>query len=162
MPSRIMMSPKDMELCRSAVHSLASEKLKDHNYLFLEPFDIQDTPGYDLVVERVMDLGTLLHNLEDNEYSDPNGFFEDAELIFKNAIVYHGVQGNDWVVELAEYMLERCEEEQSVARGKTLGDGKRAQTWSPGRVANSDSVSDKVGGNKQKGGGCRRGSGQES
>ena len=136
-----------MELCRSAVHSLASENLRDHNYLFLKPFDFKDTPGYEMEVDRVMDLETLSQNLENNEYSDPNGFFEDAGLIFKNAIVYHGLHGSKWVVELAEYMLKRCEEEELGAGGKTLGNGKKRTQRSP-----SGSVLDKVGGKKQEGG----------
>jgi hypothetical protein len=65
MPKHFLI-PGDLELCRNVVLDL---KKMDKNGLFLNPFDLAETPGYMDVVTKVMDLSTLSKNLEEGQYS---------------------------------------------------------------------------------------------
>ena len=119
------MSAEDVEICRSAVKTLKSDKYKDKNYLFLEPFDLNQTPGYMDVVEKVMDLSTLSNNLEAGLYPNRQAFFQDASVIFENAIAYHGArQESKWISKQAKEMLKITQREIKSADKKAgMGGG---------------------------------------
>ena len=67
-----------------------------HSSLFIhssvEPFPLESVPGYLDVVDKKLDLKTLSSNLEGGLYNSRQDFFEDASLIFTNAIKYHGAR----------------------------------------------------------------------
>ena len=105
------MSPEAMAICNKAVAIFRSDDFRDHNHLFLEKFDLADTPGYMDVVTRVIDLNTLSHNLNAGLYSTLGNFFDDAKLIFENAISYHKSREAKWIVDAASVMLVVCERE---------------------------------------------------
>ena len=98
------MLPEDLKQCQTVVQNL---KANGNNYLFLEPFDLSQTPGYTDVVEKVMDLATLSKNLEAGEYPDIEAFFKDCFRIYENAIAYHGNRDETkFVAKLAKQMLK--------------------------------------------------------
>lgn len=56
---------------------------------FLEPVSKAQAPDYLEVVQRPMDLGTVLRRLDDDHYTSPEAMFNDTLLVFDNAQVYN-------------------------------------------------------------------------
>ena len=113
------MTVSDVETCRALIKTLTSEKYKDKNYLFLEPFDLSQTPGYMDVVTKVMDLSTLSQNLESGRYASLEAFAKDVALIFENAIAYHSSRPESkWIVKPAKDMLKVCKRLVAVMMAK--------------------------------------------
>lgn len=88
-----------------------SEKYKKYNYLFVEPFPLESVPGYLDVVTKKMDLKTLSSNLDSGLYSSRPAFFEDAQMIFHNAIAYHGTRETKWITKPAKEMIKVVQRE---------------------------------------------------
>lgn len=113
------MIPDDLKLCQTVFQNL---KANNSNYLFLEPFDLSQTPGYTDVVEKVMDLSTLSKNLEAGEYPDIDAFFKDCFVIYENAIAYHGNRETKWIAKLAKQMLKIAQREKTnIIKKKNQG-----------------------------------------
>ena len=117
------MSAEDVDMCRSTLKTLTSDKYKDKNYLFLHPFDLSQTPGYLDVVKKVMDLSTLSKNLEAGLYPNRQAFFQDAATIFENAIAYHGARESKWIAKQAKEMLKITQRERKNADKKANSGG---------------------------------------
>jgi hypothetical protein len=60
--------------------------------IFAEPVDpdFDNCPDYLEVIDRPMDLGTVLHKLDSNSYDTFREFCADVQLIWQNAIDYNG------------------------------------------------------------------------
>ena len=86
-----------------------------HSSLFIhssvEPFPLESVPGYLDVVDKKLDLKTLSSNLEGGLYNSRQDFFEDASLIFTNAIKYHGARETKWIAKPAKEMLKVVQRE---------------------------------------------------
>jgi len=50
---------------------------------------VRDTKDYPLIVKTPMDLSTICHKLETNEYKDPWEYVDDMQLMFSNAWLYN-------------------------------------------------------------------------
>ena len=83
------MTPLDLEVCKGLVKVLKSGKNSKFNALFLNPFDLKDTPGYLDICGRAMDLSTLSLNIDSGVYSTRKQVYDDCNMIFENAIKYH-------------------------------------------------------------------------
>ena len=106
------LSPDDLEKCRRVLLSLKSDRYQKYNFVFLEPFDSSQTPGYFDVVSKKLDLKTVSSNLEAGEYKTKEEFLEDTELIFQNAIKYHtGRDATKWIVKYAKEMIKALKKE---------------------------------------------------
>ena len=49
----------ELEMARTILKNLSSEKYKDRNTLFLKPFDLAEVPGYLELVGEPLDLQTV-------------------------------------------------------------------------------------------------------
>lgn len=105
------MPPEDLEKCRQVVKNLMSEKYKKYNQLFIEPFPLESVPGYLDVVDKKLDIKTLAANLEAGLYKSRMEFFDDASLIFQNAIKYHSNRETKWINKPAKEMLKVVQRE---------------------------------------------------
>ena len=127
--SSSVMTPLDTEVCKSLLKVLKSGKNSKFNALFLNPFDLKDTPGYLDICGRAMDLSTLSQNIENGIYSNRNQVYNDCNLIFENAIKYHSDKDTTkWIVSPAQHMLKITKREQQkietkIAKGWTVGGG---------------------------------------
>eukprot|EP00877_Chromochloris_zofingiensis_P004906 jgi/Chrzof1/14416/Cz09g02040.t1 len=72
--------------CRSILHSIMQNR---DAWPFLEPVSKAQAPDYLEVVQRPMDLGTVLRRLDDDHYTSPEAMFNDTLLVFDNAQVYN-------------------------------------------------------------------------
>ena len=119
------MTPLDLEVCKGLVKVLKSGKNSKFNALFLNPFNLNDTPGYLDICGRAMDLSTLSHNIESGVYSNRKQVYDDCNLIFENAIKYHADKDTTkWIVSPAQHMLKIAKREQQkietkIAKGMT-------------------------------------------
>mmetsp|Transcript_2497 Transcript_2497/g.6005 ORF Transcript_2497/g.6005 Transcript_2497/m.6005 type:complete len:1362 (+) Transcript_2497:369-4454(+) len=125
MSSSVAMTPLDLEVCKGLVKVLKSGKNSKFNALFLNPFDLKDTPGYLDICGRAMDLSTLSQNIESGVYSSRRQVYDDCNLIFENAIKYHSDKDTTkWIVSPAQHMLKIAKREQQkietkIAKGMT-------------------------------------------
>ncbi len=121
------MTPLDLEVCKGLVKVLKSGKNSKFNALFLNPFDLKDTPGYLDICGRAMDLSTLSLNIDSGKYSNRKQVYDDCNLIFENAIKYHSDKDTTkWIVSPAQNMLKIAKREQGkieakIAKGMTAG-----------------------------------------
>eukprot|EP00980_Cylindrotheca_fusiformis_P011812 scaffold2816_cov121-Cylindrotheca_fusiformis.AAC.28 len=115
------MTPEDLRHCQNVVKALRKEK---NNYLFLEPFDLTQVPGYTDVVKKVMDISTLSKNLDAGVYPDREAFSKDCFLIYENAIAYHGTRPTAWIADLAKSMLKIAKDKYSNVGKKKDPSGK--------------------------------------
>lgn len=56
---------------------------------FLQPVNVDDAPNYHDVVERPMDLSTILAELESHRYTRLSDVKDSFELMFKNCFLYN-------------------------------------------------------------------------
>ena len=113
------MLPQDVEFCRALVKVLKSEKHSKFNTIFLNPFDLSQTPGYLDICGKAMDLSTLSQNIENGLYSTRREFYDDCNLIFENAIKYHSDKDTTkWIVSPAKQMLKIAKREQQKTEKK--------------------------------------------
>eukprot|EP00531_Pseudo-nitzschia_arenysensis_P017531 CAMPEP_0116119480 /NCGR_PEP_ID=MMETSP0329-20121206/2662_1 /TAXON_ID=697910 /ORGANISM="Pseudo-nitzschia arenysensis, Strain B593" /LENGTH=1354 /DNA_ID=CAMNT_0003613181 /DNA_START=473 /DNA_END=4537 /DNA_ORIENTATION=- len=121
------MTPLDLEVSKGLVKVLKSGKNSKFNALFLNPFNLNDTPGYLDICGRVMDLSTLSLNIDSGRYSNRKQVYDDCNLIFENAIKYHSDKdATKWIVSPAQHMLKIAKREQDkieakIAKGMTAG-----------------------------------------
>jgi histone acetyltransferase len=57
---------------------------------FLHPVNREEVPDYYTVVQEPMDLSTMDHKLDSDQYTTPDEFVRDAKLIFNNCRAYNG------------------------------------------------------------------------
>ena len=79
--------------------------------LSVDPFSLDSVPGYLDVVSKKLDLKTLSANLEAGMYNSRQAFFDDASMIFNNAIKYHGTRETKWIAKPAKEMLKVVQRE---------------------------------------------------
>ena len=109
-----MLSGQEQEVAKSLVTIIRSEKYKDRNYLFLEPFDLSQVPGYLDVVPKPLDLRTVANNLDSGRYDSMDAFLEDLNMIFQNAIKYHGQRAETkWIAKMAKDMMKAVRNEKA-------------------------------------------------
>ena len=82
-------SDAERQIADKVLTAIRSEKYKSKNYLFLEPFDLAQVPGYVEKIGEPLDLRLIASNLQNNVY-DNTSFWRDLDLLFQNAIKYHG------------------------------------------------------------------------
>jgi Bromodomain len=110
-----------------------SEKYKNKNLLFIEPFDINEVPDY---LERVgppMDLRTIANRFDAHpqfgnfpsssfaSYSSIDDFWSDIHKVYQNAIAYHSTLPNSkWIAKFAKDMIKIVNREKKNAEMKVL------------------------------------------
>ena len=98
----------DLEVAKTVLNNLMSDKYKDTNYLFVQPFDLEQVPGYMDVVDKKLDLETVSKNLEAGAYADKKDeFWSDFADVFNNAIKYHANKPSKWIGKFAKEMIKR-------------------------------------------------------
>jgi histone acetyltransferase len=56
---------------------------------FVQPVNKEEVPDYYTVVQEPMDLSTMEHKLDSDQYTTPDEFVKDAKLIFNNCRAYN-------------------------------------------------------------------------
>jgi Bromodomain len=105
---------QEREIAEKVLATIRSEKYKARNYLFLEPFDLSQVPGYLDKVEKPLDLLTISNTFD--TYSSASEFWKDLNLVFQNAISYHGDKAaTKWIAKFAKDMLKAVSKERKSA-----------------------------------------------
>jgi len=59
------------------------------SFAFRQPVSADDVPDYYEVIKQPMDLSTMEHKLDTNQYPNVDAFLADAQLIFDNCRTYN-------------------------------------------------------------------------
>jgi Bromodomain len=110
-----------------------SEKYKNKNLLFIEPFDINEVPDY---LERVgppMDLRTIANRFYAHpqfgnnpsasftSYHTIDDVWRDIQKVYQNAIAYHSTLPNSkWIAKFAKDMIKIVNREKKNAEMRVL------------------------------------------
>ncbi|KAH9892539.1 hypothetical protein C8Q73DRAFT_698473 [Cubamyces lactineus] len=98
---------------RVAMEKLLSD-LKAHSaaWPFQQPVNAQEVADYYDVITHPMDLSTMEHKLDTNQYPDVDAFLDDAQLIFDNCRTYNPEDTvyHRSATKLEKYMRERMKE----------------------------------------------------
>jgi hypothetical protein len=125
------MTPEDLQTCRTILSSLISPDRENINYLFLEPVDPTYFTDYLTIVKKPMDLRTLGENLEAEKYENREEFYNDANLIWENAIAFNGGRSeSQFVVGLAKKMSAAFERERKKAERRSIVNNSEAEASS--------------------------------
>jgi hypothetical protein len=128
-------SATEQALAQQLLTNINSEKYKSWNYLFQQPFDLSQTPGYLDVVSKPLDLETVQKNLNATVGTNPAAyttfaeFWTDLTNVFHNAVKYHlGRQQTKWIAKMAKEMIkisnkERKSLDPSVKKGGSSASG---------------------------------------
>ncbi|MEQ2198893.1 ATPase AAA domain-containing protein 2 [Xenoophorus captivus] len=75
---------------RLFLRNLTERLMLDRRFkAFTKPVDIEEVPDYLIVIQKPMDLSTLLSNIDEHKYVTVNEFMSDAYLIWQNALEYN-------------------------------------------------------------------------
>ncbi|KAI0675237.1 histone acetyltransferase GCN5, partial [Trametes maxima] len=98
---------------RAAMEKLLSD-LQSHStaWPFREPVNAKDVADYYDVITHPMDLSTMEHKLDNNQYPDVDAFLDDAQLVFDNCRMYNPEDTvyHRSATKLEKYMRERMKE----------------------------------------------------
>lgn len=101
------MNVSELQACRDSLSVLTSEEHGNKNYLFMVPVDTTYIPDYTAIITRPMDLGTIKKKLESDQYKSQQSFWEDVDLVFSNAQLYHkNRKETQHVVKFAKDMMK--------------------------------------------------------
>jgi hypothetical protein len=121
-------TPKCMDIWRKTVSKLGTKELQD---IFLHP--VPDTvANYYNVIKRPMWLNRVKDKLENCEYLDPQGFYDDMRLIWDNCRSFN--PPDDFVAKLGEkgrLCFETLWIESGLARAKRATAGVAASKFEP-------------------------------
>lgn len=101
--SSTSLSPRRVtQKCLPLVKRLIDDKF---GWVFRDPVDPEELglPDYFNVIKHPMDLGRIVTQLENNEYTKFEAFEKDVRLVFENAILYNG--DNSDVGDMAKSLL---------------------------------------------------------
>lgn len=106
---------QERDVADKVLKVLLSEKYKPKNYLFLEPFDLNEVPDYLETVGKPLDLRSISERFYQDVYDGP-AFWTDITNVYQNAIKYHGgKQASKWIAKYAKDMLRVVSRERSHA-----------------------------------------------
>lgn len=113
-----LLSATDQALAQQLLTNINSDKYKSWNYLFQQPFDLSQTPGYLDVVSKPLDLETVQKNLNADTITNSSAyttfaeFWTDLTNVFHNAVKYHmGRQQTKWIAKMAKEMIKIANKE---------------------------------------------------
>jgi hypothetical protein len=116
-----LLSATEQALAQQLLTNINSEKYKSWNYLFQQPFDLSQTPGYLDVVSKPLDLETVQKNLNAtvganaDAYTTFGEFWTDLTNVFHNAVTYHtGRQQTKWIAKMAKEMIKIANKERKT------------------------------------------------
>ena len=86
-----------LRFCAEVLKEIASPKHWQINQFFIQPVDpvALNIPSYFSIIKKPMDMQTIEHKLESNQYEKAKDFEEDVRLIFKNCFKFN--PETDWV-----------------------------------------------------------------
>lgn len=75
---------------RLFLRNLTERLMVDRRFkAFTKPVDVEEVPDYLMVIQKPMDLSTLLSNIDEHRYVTVDEFMSDADLIWQNALEYN-------------------------------------------------------------------------
>ncbi|EJF65355.1 hypothetical protein DICSQDRAFT_132942 [Dichomitus squalens LYAD-421 SS1] len=102
---------------RGSEHAMMEKLLSDlkgHSsaWPFLEPVNGEEVADYYLHITHPMDLSTMEHKLDTNQYHDMDAFIDDAQLVIDNCRQYNPEDTvyHKCAIRLEKYMKERMKE----------------------------------------------------
>lgn len=131
-----MIAPQAHAECVRVLNVLISKKMQESwSWVFMHP--VAGIPGYEDVVKKPMDLGTVKKNLGLKptrcRFKTHERFAKDVRLVFQNALLYNkddaSIKGS--VYDAARYLLELFEKEYQIATENVF-------SKVPGTVEDSD------------------------
>ena len=81
--------PRHVPNFRQLQHLITDLQNHPSAWAFLNPVNRDEVPDYYEVIKEPMDLSTMEYKLEANNYSLPEDFIRDAELMFNNCRKYN-------------------------------------------------------------------------
>lgn len=119
-----MWTGNEREVAEKVLRNLQSEKYKGKNYLFLQPFDLSQVPGYLDLISEPLDMQTVSSRLQSGHYVESSSFWQDLNKIFENAILYHNEKPTKWIAKMAKDMLKAVgKERKNIEKPKTESSG---------------------------------------
>ncbi|GAX18709.1 hypothetical protein FisN_10Hh077 [Fistulifera solaris] len=119
-----MWSEYEREIAEKVLRNLQSEKYKGKNYLFLQPFDLTQVPGYLDLIPEPLDLQTMSNRLQNGHYDSSSLFWQDLNKVFDNAVLYHNDKPTKWIAKMAKDMLKAVgKERKSLEQPKSENSG---------------------------------------
>ncbi|KAF7210755.1 ATPase family AAA domain-containing protein 2 [Nothobranchius furzeri] len=86
-PQPKLLPPRKLRLL---LRSITQRLILDQRFkVFTRPVDTEEVPDYLTVIEKPMDLSTLLSNIDEHKYATVSEFVSDADLIWQNALEYN-------------------------------------------------------------------------
>ena len=82
---------EQLKFCSQILKELFSKKHKDYAWPFYKPVDVVglNLADYYDIIKKPMDMSTVKHKLETNEYTHPQEFADDMKLIIHNCYLYN-------------------------------------------------------------------------
>ncbi|KAH0788930.1 Bromodomain containing protein [Histomonas meleagridis] len=102
------MSTSVMRRCREITEKLMEKPI---NSYFMHPVNPvkEGLTGYDDIIEKKMDLSTILNKIKANEYGSAREWYQDVLLVYENALKYHD-PSTIWYA-IAKYGLKQFQSE---------------------------------------------------
>ena len=128
-----MWKGNEREVAAKVLKNLQSEKYKHQNYLFLQPFDLTQVPGYLDLIAKPLDLQTVSNQLQSGYYDNaPEGasetFWKDVTAVFGNAIRYHADKPTKWIAKMAKDMIKVMNKERKNAEKPKKTSGNKSSS----------------------------------
>jgi hypothetical protein len=79
----------DPDTKRELLDMLTLLQSEDRGEIFARPVNLDDAPGYGLLVKRPMDLGSVRTKLQNRLYAGPADLVADVRLCFDNCLAYN-------------------------------------------------------------------------
>jgi hypothetical protein len=108
------LSATEEALAQKLLTTIRSEKYKSWNYLFQQPFDISQVPGYAEIVGKPLDLETVQASLTALTYNTFTEYWNDVTGTFHNAVKYHTGRPTKWIAKMAKEMLKIANKERKA------------------------------------------------
>ncbi|KAK9370793.1 Bromodomain-containing protein [Lipomyces kononenkoae] len=81
----------ELKFCQTVLKELTSKKHESFSFPFLQPVDpvALNCPSYFKVIKKPMDISTIQHKLNTNQYESGAEFEEDIRLMFRNCYKFN-------------------------------------------------------------------------
>lgn len=108
---------QEKAVAEKVLAAVRSDKFKSKNYLFQQPFALDQVPGYLEEVGKPLDLQTIDNDLKNGVYDNnpQSNFWQDLQAVFQNAITYHSKRETKWISKFAKDMLKNVAKERKKA-----------------------------------------------
>ncbi|CAB41059.2 SWR1 complex bromodomain subunit bdf1 [Schizosaccharomyces pombe] len=139
------MPPPQQKYCLAIVRQLKRTKNSAPFKVPVDPIK-QNIPDYPTIVKNPMDLGTIEKKLTSYEYSVPQEFIDDMNLMFSNCFLYNGTESpvgsmGKALQEVFERQLKQLPDAEQPAAAPVKKSKQKSASTAPPRTRRNSSVS---------------------